>query len=469
MHYALFCTLHFYYICYNNMIHKKKKAKQEKRMKKYFTVTYGCQMNESDTERINGELSALGYIEAAAMEDADIIILNTCSIRQNAEEKVYGKIGEIAQIKRKNPNLLVGIMGCMAQENKGKLIARMPIIDFVLGPYHIGDLKETILEETEKRAHIVRTELRPERVKDYSELRASRKSKIFAWVPIMQGCNKFCTYCIVPYVRGRQTSRTVEDICEEARALAAEGYKEITLLGQNVNSYGLDFRNGTDFATLIRALDDVSGIERIRYMTSHPRDMTFDMVDAMAESPKVARHMHLPVQHGDNEILKRMNRGYTVEHFNELLAYAREKMPGLVVTTDIITGFPGETEKAHEATLRLLETARFDSAYTFIFSPRTGTPAAKMDNQIPEDIKKRRLQDLMDIQNRVSLEINLEMEGNEYPVIAEGPTRQDPENWYGRTSGNKMIIFKKPETIQIGDTLTAKVTQAQTWVLKGEV
>jgi tRNA-2-methylthio-N6-dimethylallyladenosine synthase len=179
--------------------------------------------------------------------------------------------------------------------------------------------------------------------------------------------------------------------------------------------------------------------------------------------------MHLPVQHGDNEILKRMNRGYTVEHFNELLAYAREKMPGLVVTTDIITGFPGETETAHEATLRLLETARFDSAYTFIFSPRTGTPAAKMEDQIPEDVKKRRLQDLMDIQNRVSLEINLEMEGNEYPVIAEGPTRQDPENWYGRTSGNKMIIFKKPKTIQIGDTLTVKVTQAQTWVLKGEV
>ncbi len=436
---------------------------------KYFTITYGCQMNESDTERINGELAALGYTEAGAMEEADIIILNTCSIRQNAEEKVYGKIGEISQIKKKNPDLLVGIMGCMAQENKGKLISRMPIIDFVLGPYHIQDLKDIIAEEKEKRAHIVRTELKPQRVKDYSELHAARKSRIFAWVPIMQGCNKFCTYCIVPYVRGRQTSRTVADICAEARALSAEGYEEITLLGQNVNSYGLDFKDGTDFGTLIRALDEVEGIERIRYMTSHPRDMTRDMVDAMAASPKVARHMHLPVQHGDNEILKRMNRGYTIEHFSELLAYAREKMPGLVVTTDIITGFPGETEAAHEATLRLLEAARFDSAYTFIFSPRTGTPAAKMEDQVPEEIKKRRLQELMDVQNRISLEINLEMEGNTYPVIAEGPTRQDPDHWYGRTSGNKMIIFKKPERIRIGDMLDAKVTQAQTWVLKGEV
>ena len=436
---------------------------------KYFTITYGCQMDESDTERINGELAALGYTEAGAMEEADIIILNTCSIRQNAEEKVYGKIGEISQIKKKNPDLLVGIMGCMAQENKGKLISRMPIIDFVLGPYHIQDLKDIIAEEKEKRAHIVRTELKPQRVKDYSELHAARKSRIFAWVPIMQGCNKFCTYCIVPYVRGRQTSRTVADICAEARALSAEGYEEITLLGQNVNSYGLDFKDGTDFGTLIRALDEVEGIERIRYMTSHPRDMTKDMVDAMAASPKVARHMHLPVQHGDNEILKRMNRGYTIEHFSDLLAYAREKMPGLVVTTDIITGFPGETEAAHKATLRLLETARFDSAYTFIFSPRTGTPAAKMEDQVPEEIKKRRLQELMDVQNRISLEINLEMEGNTYPVIAEGPTRQDPDHWYGRTSGNKMIIFKKPERIRIGDMLDAKVTQAQTWVLKGEV
>lgn len=437
--------------------------------KKYFTLTYGCQMNESDSERINGQLSELGYQPAEVMDEADVIILNTCSIRQNAEEKVYGKIGEIKKVKEKNPDLLVGIMGCMAQENKGKLISRMPIIDFVLGPYHIHDLKDVIEEELDDRSHVVKTQMNPERVKDYSELRASRKSHIFAWVPIMQGCNKFCTYCIVPYVRGRQTSRTVEDICQEARTLAGEGYKEITLLGQNVNSYGLDFRNGTDFATLIKALDEVDGIERIRYMTSHPRDMTFGMVDAMAASPKVARHMHLPVQHGDNEMLRRMNRGYTIEHFMELLSYVREKMPDIAVTTDLITGFPGETEEMHEATLHLLKEAQFDSAYTFIYSPRTGTPAARMTDQVPDDVKKRRLHEIMDLQNEISLAKNKEMEGKTYTIIVEGATKQDEQNWYGRTSTNKMIIFPKTEGLHIGDTAEARVDQAQTWVLKGEL
>lgn len=437
--------------------------------KQYYTVTYGCQMNESDTERINGQLAELGYTEAPSMEEADIVILNTCSIRQNAEEKVYGKIGEIKRMKEKNPDLLVGIMGCMAQENKGKLISRMPIIDFVLGPYHIHDLKEVVTEELQERQHVVRTQMNPERVKDYSELRAARKSHIFAWVPIMQGCNKFCTYCIVPYVRGRQTSRTVEDIVREVRGLAAEGYKEITLLGQNVNSYGLDFRDGTDFGTLIRALDKVDGIERVRYMTSHPRDMTFDMVDAMADSPKVARQMHLPVQHGDNEMLRRMNRGYTIEHFMELLAYVRKRMPDITVTTDLITGFPGETEEMHRATLRLLREAQFDSAYTFIYSPRQGTPAARMEDQIDDAVKHRRLQELMDVQNEISLAKNRAMEGQVYPIIVEGATKQDDNNWYGRTSGNKMIIFPNEEGLAVGDLRNALVEQGQTWVLKGNL
>lgn len=435
--------------------------------KKYFVITYGCQQNEADSERIGGELSKIGYSEASSMEEADVIVLNTCSIRQNAEEKVYGKIGEIKRVKEKNPDLLVGIMGCMAQENKGKLISRMPIIDFVLGPYHIQDLADVVTGILSERKHVVRAELRPERVKDYSELRAARKSHVFAWVPIMQGCNKFCTYCIVPYVRGRQTSRTVGDICREASSLAAEGYKEITLLGQNVNSYGLDFKDGTDFATLIRALDHVEGIRRIRYMTSHPRDMTFDMVDAMADSPKVVRHMHLPVQHGDNTMLRRMNRGYTIEHFMELLAYVRKRMPDIVVTTDLICGFPGETEEMHKATLRLLREAEFDSAYTFIYSPRTGTPAARMEDQIADDVKKRRLSELMEVENEVSLAKNKEMEGKTFEIIAEGPTKQDAGNWYGRTSGNKMIIFPAKEGIAVGDTLLARVDLAQTWVLKG--
>lgn len=435
--------------------------------KHYFTITYGCQMNEADTERINGQLEELGYSEAPSMEEADIVILNTCSIRQNAEEKVYGKIGEIKRVKERNPSLLVGIMGCMAQENKGRLISRMPLIDFVLGPYHIHDLKMVVEEALEGKRHTVKTDMNPERVKDYSELHAARKNNIFAWVPIMQGCNKFCTYCIVPYVRGRQTSRTEQDIVREVAELAREGYREITLLGQNVNAYGLDFHDGTNFGTLIRALDHVEGIERIRYMSSHPRDMTFDMVDAMADSPKVARQMHLPVQHGSNEMLRWMNRGYTIEHFMELLNYVRKRMPDITVTTDLITGFPGETEEMHRETLQLLREAQFDSAYTFIYSPRRGTPAARMEDQVEDEVKHRRLQEVMDVQNEISLAKNQAMEGKTWSILVEGPTKQDGDHWYGRTSGNKMVIFPRTEGIAIGDMRLARIDQGQTWVLRG--
>ena len=441
----------------------------ERRGQKYFIETYGCQMNESDTERIGGQLEELGYAPADDLQDADIVILNTCSIRQNAEEKVYGKIGEVKKLKERNPKVLLGIAGCMAQENKNKLIQRMPVIDFVIGPYHIHDLKDIISRHDAVGSHVVMAELNSQRVQDYSELRAVRKSKIFAWVPIMQGCNKYCTYCIVPYVRGKETSRTIPDVYDEVKRLAEDGYKEITLLGQNVNSYGLDFRDGTNFGELIRSLDDIEGIERIRYMSSHPRDMTFDMVDAMAESSKVVRHMHLPVQHGSNAMLRRMNRGYTIEHFKELLAYVREKMPDTVITTDLITGFPGETEEMHKETLQLLEDLRFDSAYTFIYSPRRGTPAARMEDQIDDATKHRRLQEIMDVENDISLACNQQMVGKTYTVIVEGPTKQTEDNWFGRTSGNKMIIFPKEKNIAIGDTICVKVDTAQTWILKGQM
>lgn len=437
--------------------------------KKYFTITYGCQMNESDSEKINGQLEELGYLPAEQMEEADIVILNTCSIRQNAEEKVYGKIGEVKQLKDKNPHVLLGIAGCMAQENRRKLVQRMPIIDFVIGPYNIHNLHEIVTDKEAVGSHVVLTQMKPQRVRDYSLLKASRKSKIFAWVPIMQGCNKFCTYCIVPYVRGRETSRTIEDIKVEVISLAQGGYKEITLLGQNVNSYGLDFKNNTDFSDLIRALDTVEGIKRIRYMTSHPRDMTKEMVDVMVASSKVVRHMHLPVQHGSNEMLKRMNRGYTVEHFYEMVDYIRERMPDVGFTTDLITGFPGETEEMHQATIELLKKVRFDSAYTFIYSPRRGTPAASMTNQISDEIKHRRLNEIMEVQNQISLEINKELEGQDIEILVEGPTKQDENHWFGRTSTNKMIVFPKVEGIKIGDIVLAHVNIAQTWILKGIV
>lgn len=431
----------------------------------YHIISYGCQANMSDSEHYAGQLEELGYHHTEDLDTADVILINTCCVRETAEDKTLGKIGELKHLKTQNPDLIIAVTGCMAQEWQDKLFKRAPHIDLVIGTHNIHKLIELIQERRSKADHYMAADMS---LPAFHDMPVKRFQKFFAWIPIMNGCNKFCTYCIVPYVRGRELSRSVEDISREIEGLAKEGYKEVTLLGQNVNSYGLDFRNGTDFGTLIRAIDKVDGIERVRYMTSHPRDMTFDMVDAMADSPKVARHMHLPVQHGSNEMLKKMNRGYTIEHFKELVSYVREKMPDIVLTTDLITGFPGETEEMHQETLALLKEVRFDSAYTFIYSPRNGTPAARMTDQIDEETKHRRLQELMDVENEVSLSLNQAMEGKTYPIIVEGPSKQE-DVWYGRTSGNKMILFPYQEGVKVGDTLEAKVEVGQTWVLKGKL
>lgn len=435
----------------------------------YYIQTYGCQANERDTETLSGILEMMGYTHTDEVKQADVVLLNTCAIRENAEEKVFGKIGYLKNIKKTRPNLIFGVCGCMAQEEVvvNKILEKFPQVDLIFGTHNIHRLpvllkqamleKELVLEVWSKEGDVI------------ENLPSHRANNYKAWVNIMYGCNKFCTYCIVPYVRGRETSRTIDDICREIEKLAREGYKEITLLGQNVNSYGLDFHDGTDFGSLIHAIDKIDGIKRVRYMTSHPKDMTFGMVDAMAASPKVVRHMHLPVQHGANEILRRMNRGYTIERFKELLKYVREKMPGITVTTDLITGFPGETEDMHEETLTLLKEMKFDSAYTFIYSPRRGTPAARMTNQVSDAVCHRRLQEIMDVENEISLSLNKEMEGKVYTVIAEGETKQNPDNWFGRTSGNKMVIFPKPGFLSVGDILKVRVDTAQTWILKGTI
>ena len=424
-------------------------------------------MNVADSEVIASIMQMAGYSVCDTIEEADAVFMNTCSIRDNAEQKILNRLEFFYSLKKKRKHLIVGVLGCMAERVKNDLIENHHV-DLVVGPdsyLTLPDLIATV--ETGEKA--INVELST--TETYKDVIPSRicGNHISGFVSIMRGCNNFCTYCIVPYTRGRERSRDVDSILNEVGDLIAKGYKEITLLGQNVNSYGLDFRNGTDFGDLIRAIDKIDDIERVRYMTSHPRDMTFEMIDAMAESSKVVRHMHLPVQHGSNEMLKKMNRGYTIEHFKELLSYVRSKMPDIVVTTDLITGFPGETEEMHQETLALLKEVRFDSAYTFIYSPRTGTPAARMEDQIDSDTKHRRLQELMDVENEISLELNKEMEGKTYSIIVEGPSKQDPMNWYGRTSGNKMILFPYKEGISVGDTVDVKVDTAQTWVLKGEL
>ncbi len=434
---------------------------------RYHIITYGCQMNESDSERLAGQLEKLDYRSCETLENADVIIINTCCVRESAENKVYGKIGELKHLKQRNPQLLIGITGCMAQKNKQDLFTRAPHIDFVLGPYNIHHLEELIRGGDALASHTMMTDMRGAQIEDFTEIEAKRKSNVFAWVPIMQGCNKFCTYCIVPYVRGREWSRPIDSIVREVEELAQQGYKEITLLGQNVNAYGLDFQDGTDFSDLLRAVNEVDGIARIRYMTSHPRDMSRDMIDTIAACEKVCTQMHLPIQSGSDEILRRMNRGYTLAHYRDLLQYIRQVLPNAVLTTDLIVGFPGETEEMHRETLAMLEEFRYDMAYTFLFSKRSGTPAAAMQGQVDEEVKKRRLQELMAVQNEISLQLNEEMVGRNWEVLVEGPTKNNPENWYGRTSGNKMIIFPYEEGIKIGDLLQVQAEKAQTWLLRG--
>lgn len=434
---------------------------------KYHIITYGCQMNESDSERLAGQLENLNYRATASPNEADVIIINTCCVRESAENKVYGKIGELKHLKKENPNLLIGITGCMAQKNKGALFKRAPHIDFILGPYNIHHLEELVGSGHAVASHTLMTNMRGATIEDFTEIRAKRQSKIFAWVPIMQGCNKFCSYCIVPYVRGREWSRSLTSIRDEVKDLAAQGYKEITLLGQNVNAYGLDFKDGTDFSDLLLAINDIPGIERIRYMTSHPRDMDYHMIDTIAACEKVCTQMHLPIQSGSDQVLKMMNRGYTLAHYMKLLEYIRTKLPDVVLTTDLIVGFPGETEKMHQETVAMLKEIRYDMAYTFLFSKRSGTPAARMADQVDEETKRRRLQELMAVQNEISLAWNREMVGGVYDIIVEGPTRNNPDNWFGRTSGNKMIIFPKQDDIQIGSTIPMRVDKAQTWLLRG--
>lgn len=435
-------------------------------MKKYYIYTYGCQMNEADSERFAKQLEDANYEETTNVEEADLILLNTCCVRESAENKTYGRIGELVHLKRKNKELIIAVTGCMAQKNQAELFRRAPHIDIVLGTHNIGHLNEMVEAVKRTNKHQMMTDMDNSVLE---ELPAKARGTFMAWVPIMNGCNKFCTYCIVPHVRGREISRPIDHIVEDVKQLGKEGFKEITLLGQNVNSYGLDFKDGTDFGTLITALDHIPGIERIRYMTSHPQDMTKEMVDAMAASSNIVTHLHLPVQSGSDRILKKMNRRYTAEHYKELISYCREKMPNTVLTTDIIVGFPGEMEEDFQATVQLVKDIRYDMAYTFIYSKRSGTPAATMEDQVPEEIKRVRLQTLMDVQNEISLALNKELENTDVEIIVEGPSRNDEDMWFGRTSGNKMILFPKDESLKIGDTVMAHVDKSQTWVMYGHI
>ena len=435
--------------------------------KKAFIGVYGCQMNIADAERMEGVLGTLGYERIGEMQDADLILLNTCCVRETAEDKVYGKIGEIKHIKQQNPQLIFGITGCMAQKEGEALIKRAPHIDFVLGTGRVAELGNVVKQlEDEQVHHFVDTTM-DDAVEAASRMPVEREGTLSAWVPIMYGCNNFCTYCIVPYVRGRERSRRPEEILAEVRDAAAKGFKEVTLLGQNVNSYGNDREDGMSFAELLTEVDNVEGIERVRYMTSHPKDLSDAVIEAVKNCKHICEHFHLPVQYGTDHLLHRMNRKYTVAQYKALVERIREAVPNASITTDLIVGFPGETDEDFQGMLDFLREVRYDAAYTFIYSRRSGTPAADMPDQIPEELKKERLHKLMDVQNEISLAINEKLVGSEAEVLVEGPSRTDESVWTGRTRTSKIVLWPYTGKEQPGELRKVNITQAQTWLLKG--
>lgn len=426
-------------------------------------------MNESDAEHYAGQLEDLGYLPAQDFHIADIILVNTCCVRESAEKRIAGKIGELKALKKNNPELIICVAGCMAQKDGEALLKKHPQIDIVLGTSYVNSFKK-IISDYQKTCpkKITKCELQTNFAEEF-EGNFVRQSSFHAWVPIMYGCNNFCTYCIVPYVRGRERSRSAENILAEIKNAVAKGYKEITLLGQNVNSYGKEFGQKDAFANLLAAADKIDGVKRLHYMTSHPRDMNEEVIKVVAQSEHISRHFHVPVQSGSTEILRRMNRGYNREKYLSLIETIRKYEPEAVITTDIIVGFPGETEKDFQDTLSLVQSVQFDAAFTFIYSKRSGTPAAKMENQIPLAEKKARLNELMEVQNACSLKKNQSYVGKTLEVYAETETK-NKNIWSGRTRENKLVLWDaKGKTYRAGDEVNVAITTAQTWLLKGEI
>lgn len=430
-------------------------------------LTYGCQMNEHDTEVMAGLLHGMGYAATESEEDADFILFNTCAVRENAEDKVFGQIGRMRPLKYRNPELLFGLCGCMAQEKGVQqfVLDKFPWVDLVFGTHNIQRLPELLFAAKASTETVLEVwEKAPETVEDWPKI---RKDNVRAWVNIQYGCNKFCTYCIVPYTRGVERSRLPEDIYTEIKALVEEGYRDITLLGQNVNDYGVDLGTA-NFAQLLREVNGIPGVDRVRFTTSNPWNFTDDLIDAIATCEHVVEHIHLPVQSGSDRILKRMNRSHTRAYYLQLVDKIRRKIPDVVLTTDIIVGFPGETEEDFVETLHLIQEVEFDSAFTFIYSPRENTPAADFEDTATHAEKKSRLKRLNDAQNEISLRRNLRLRGNVVDVIVEGESRTNAEVLSGRTRGNRLVLFPGSLTMK-GRHVQVEITDPQTFLLKGRM
>ena len=429
-----------------------------------FVDTYGCQQNEADSEKLRGYLTQSGYAIVQSAEGADVVVMNTCSIREHAEQRVFGNLGALTHTKRRHPEQKIFLCGCMAGETKvsDRIKKSFPYVDGVFSTHHLWQFPEILYNVLTKKKRQFYIEDEAGSIAE--GIPQVRDSSLKAWVSIMYGCNNFCTYCIVPYVRGRERSRRPEAILAECKALIEGGCREITLLGQNVNSYGKDLDCGVDFADLLAQIAELPGDFLIRFMTSHPRDASEKLFDTMAKYPKIAKQLHLPFQSGSSRVLKAMNRHYDREGYLKKVEYAKKVMPELVLTSDVIVGFPGETEEEFEETISLIERVRYDSLFTFIFSPRTGTPAAKMEDPTPKEEKNRRFDKLCARQNAISEEIHRGYVGKTLRCLVDG---KDGDQLTARTEGGRLVRFDGPECL-IGNYENLRVTGATTWSLTGE-
>lgn len=457
-------------------IKKVKKINQDKNLK-YTILTMGCQLNENDSEKLCGMLEKMGYTKTEKQNDADLALFNTCCVRENAEDKLFGKLGELKRLKEQK-GIIIAIGGCMMQEKHitDKIKESYPFVDILFGTHTLHKFPEDlykVIEEKRKLEDILDID-----GKIYEGLPIKRDSKIKASVTIMNGCNNFCSYCIVPYVRGRERSRQPRDIIEEVKKLAKEGYKEITLLGQNVNSYLRvereknipfeEYQGVNSFATLLRTINKIDGIERIRFISPHPKDFTDDVIEAIVDCEKVCKLVHLPLQSGNTKVLKEMNRKYTKEQYLNLVEKMKNKIPNLTLSTDIIVGFPGETDEEFEDTLEVVEKVRFEQVYMFIYSRRVGTPGDKMQNQIPEDIKHKRFDKLKALVESQIEENNKKYIGTTQKILVEGESKNNSNMLSGRTESNKVVIFEGSKEL-IDKIINIKIISQHMWYLKGEI
>lgn len=433
--------------------------------RKYYLRTYGCQANERDGEVMAGIFEDLGYTRTLNVDDADFVLLNTCAIREGAEDKVFGELGSLKRLKRNNPDLILALCGCMAQEESvvSRILSKYHHVDLVFGTHNIHRLpqlieqavqsKDTVIEVYSKEGHVI------------ENLPSTREGKHKAWINIIYGCDKFCTYCIVPYTRGQERSRRFSDVMKEVQEVVDEGYKEITLLGQNVNAYGKDLDDGTSFAKLLQACADTN-IERIRFMTSHPWDFSEEMIEVIATNKNVMPSFHLPVQSGNNDVLKMMGRRYTVESYKEIYDKLKARIPNCVFTTDIIVGFPNETEAQFQDTLDLYNYCQFDVAYTFIYSPRSGTPAARFEDNISDEIKSDRLARLNELVRKYSNLNNNIYLNQVVKVLVDGKSKRNDQIYSGYTEHNKLVNFK-PKDAKVGDIVEVLITEVKAYSLNG--